>query len=30
MTRAEKERHVGSYVNHPDELSVEIFLDAKL
>src|SRR5262249_22461520 len=28
-TRHEKERHVGTYVNHPEELRVEIFLDGE-
>jgi len=27
LTRGEKERLVGRYVNHPDELTVEIFMD---
>ena len=27
LTRQEKERLVGTYINHPDELSVEIFLN---
>jgi CubicO group peptidase (beta-lactamase class C family) len=29
LTKQEKERHVGTYINHPDELSVEIFLDGE-
>src|SRR5262249_46602621 len=29
LTREEKERLVGTYINHPDELSVEIFLDGE-
>jgi hypothetical protein len=29
LTNQEKERLVGTYVNHPDELSVEIFRDGE-
>jgi len=29
LTRQEKERLVGTYINHPDELSVEIFMDGE-
>jgi CubicO group peptidase (beta-lactamase class C family) len=29
LTKEEKERYVGTYINHPDELSVEIFLDGE-
>lgn len=30
LTRQEKERLIGTYINHPEELSVEIFMDGEV